>query len=348
MSDWMQTLTAALGGSAIIAKELPDKIAVIPTSYSELDHHVMGCGGLPRGKAIEVYAPTSVGKSTVTYNLIAALQKQSFRCALFDAEKAYTKSYGAGCGINNNELLLPEFGSGEDMLYKMKVLIALDICDAIFLDSMNAVSSQVKVEAEDLNMRDRLSNAVMFKDFSEALDNGFKIKTLPDMQNKDGKFIINTKTRVVFDPDKGKIITENNLHKLSDKKCCLVFINHEMKRIGKTYGVDDYTPGGVRKDFLFSIRLKLSVKKTETNKSGDNKVLKFKRIQVLGRKNKVGIPLRTCELMLYPDGKMTVGAVGEVEESEELDTIEEVFLESPKEPINREKTQKLKNLLSNT
>lgn len=346
---WTDSIISALGGSATIASALPDEIAVIPTGYKELDNHVMGCGGLPRGRAIELYAAPSVGKSTVAYNLIGALQRQGLKCALFDAEKAYTKSYGAACGINNDELVLPEFGSGEDMLYKMKVLIALDVFDAIFLDSMNAVSSQVKVDSDDINMRDRLSNAVMFKDFSEALDNGFKIKPLTGLQSKDGKFIESNKVRTVFDPSKSKVVAENTLHKLADKKCCLIIINHEMKRIGKVYGVDDYTPGGSRKEFLFSIRLRLTTKKTETSKSGDNRVLKYKRIQVLGRKNKVGVPLRTCDLLLYPSGEMTMcGDTGELEETEAEVTDQETINNTIDEQLPGDKAKKLKGLLSST
>ena len=59
----VDNITAALdvlGGSGILASETR-KLDVIPTEIEGLNKHVLGCGGLPRGRIVEMYAKPSVG-----------------------------------------------------------------------------------------------------------------------------------------------------------------------------------------------------------------------------------------------------------------------------------------------
>ena len=44
-------------------------------------------GGLPRGRVVEIYGPESSGKTTLTLQVIAEMQKQGGTCAFVDAER---------------------------------------------------------------------------------------------------------------------------------------------------------------------------------------------------------------------------------------------------------------------
>lgn len=46
----------------------------------------LGLGGLPRGRVIEIYGPESSGKTTLTLQVIAEMQKLGGTAAFIDAE----------------------------------------------------------------------------------------------------------------------------------------------------------------------------------------------------------------------------------------------------------------------
>ncbi len=48
----------------------------------------LGMGGLPRGRVVEIYGPESSGKTTLTLQVIAEMQKLGGVAAFIDAEHA--------------------------------------------------------------------------------------------------------------------------------------------------------------------------------------------------------------------------------------------------------------------
>src|SRR5688572_17096488 len=60
------------------------EVKVVPTGSLGLDI-ALGCGGLPRGRVVEIYGPESSGKTTLTLHVIAEAQKRGGICAFIDA-----------------------------------------------------------------------------------------------------------------------------------------------------------------------------------------------------------------------------------------------------------------------
>ena len=67
--------------------ELIEDIQVVSTGSLGLDI-ALGVGGLPRGRVIEIYGPESSGKTTLTLQVIAEMQKMGGTAAFIDAENA--------------------------------------------------------------------------------------------------------------------------------------------------------------------------------------------------------------------------------------------------------------------
>ena len=67
--------------------EAIEDIQVVSTGSLGLDI-ALGVGGLPRGRVIEIYGPESSGKTTLTLQVIAEMQKLGGQCAFVDAEHA--------------------------------------------------------------------------------------------------------------------------------------------------------------------------------------------------------------------------------------------------------------------
>lgn len=82
--------------------ELGTDFNVIRTPFGALNSLLSG--GVPTKKITEVAGSWSVGKSTLAYQIIGAAQKQDRPCLLLDAERAYTKDYGAALGVDNSQL----------------------------------------------------------------------------------------------------------------------------------------------------------------------------------------------------------------------------------------------------
>ena len=310
----IDNITAALdvlGGSGIVASETRN-LDVIPTDIQGLNDSVLGCGGLPRGRIIEMYAKPSVGKSTLAYWFMGQAQKQGGVAALFDAEGAYLPTYGASCGIDNDKLILPEFGLGEDALYKLKLLIASDSCDIIVVDSMPALQpggSSEQVEAVSLKMNQRLERAKMFTILFNDLMGGFKVKS----------------------PIKGKGFIKdadgNEVHKIYNKKASLIFINHAKDKIGVMFGERTYTPGGDAINFASSIRLGMNYMKKSRQKDENGQPL-FKQVRIKAPKNKLAPPLCEYDLKLWRDGRVESLEEEPLTYGEEAEMFEEIDKET--------------------
>ena len=66
-------------------------IQVVSTGSLGLDI-ALGIGGLPRGRMVEIYGPESSGKTTLTLQVIAEMQKIGGTAAFIDAEHALDSS----------------------------------------------------------------------------------------------------------------------------------------------------------------------------------------------------------------------------------------------------------------
>ena len=74
-------------------------IEVIPTGSLGLDI-ILGVGGLPRGRVVEIYGPEASGKTTLTLSVVAQAQKLGGTAAFIDAEHALNTSHAAQLGVN--------------------------------------------------------------------------------------------------------------------------------------------------------------------------------------------------------------------------------------------------------
>ncbi|MEY4908929.1 MAG: recombinase RecA, partial [Pseudomonadota bacterium] len=90
---------------------VPD-IQVCSTGSLGLDI-ALGVGGLPRGRVVEIYGPESSGKTTLTLQVIAEMQKLAGVCAFIDAEHALDAQYAQKLGVNLQDLLISQPDTGE-------------------------------------------------------------------------------------------------------------------------------------------------------------------------------------------------------------------------------------------
>src|ERR1700704_138699 len=122
-------------------------IDIVSTGSLGLDI-ALGVGGLPRGRVVEIYGPESSGKTTLTLQVIAEMQKIAGTCAFIDAEHALDLQYAQKLGVNLQELLISQPDTGEQALEIADALVRSGSVDLIVIDSVAALTPKAEIEGE--------------------------------------------------------------------------------------------------------------------------------------------------------------------------------------------------------
>ncbi|MCX5924487.1 MAG: recombinase RecA [Candidatus Dependentiae bacterium] len=135
-------------GSVMLLGEQPIKgITAISSGSLQIDA-IMGVGGYPVGRIIEVFGPESSGKTTLALHAIAQAQKQGGICAFIDAEHALDPTYAAKIGVNVADLIISQPDCGEQALDIAEMLIRSGAIDIVVIDSVAALVPRAELEGD--------------------------------------------------------------------------------------------------------------------------------------------------------------------------------------------------------
>jgi recombination protein RecA len=124
-----------------------EEVQVVSTGSLGLDL-ALGVGGLPRGRVVEIYGPESSGKTTLTLQVIAEMQKLGGTCAFIDAEHALDTTYAQKLGVNLNDLLISQPDTGEQALEITDALVRSGAVDLVVIDSVAALTPRAEIEGD--------------------------------------------------------------------------------------------------------------------------------------------------------------------------------------------------------
>ena len=127
--------------------EVVEDIQVVSTGSLGLDV-ALGVGGLPRGRVVEIYGPESSGKTTLTLQVVAEMQKVGGVAAFIDAEHALDIQYAQKLGVNLQDLLISQPDTGEQALEIVDSLCRSGAVDLIVVDSVAALTPKAELEGE--------------------------------------------------------------------------------------------------------------------------------------------------------------------------------------------------------
>ncbi|MPW16141.1 MULTISPECIES: recombinase RecA [Paraburkholderia] len=127
--------------------EAVEDIQVVSTGSLGLDI-ALGVGGLPRGRVVEIYGPESSGKTTLTLQVVAEMQKLGGTAAFIDAEHALDIQYAQKLGVNVSDLLVSQPDTGEQALEIADALVRSGSIDMIVIDSVAALVPKAEIEGE--------------------------------------------------------------------------------------------------------------------------------------------------------------------------------------------------------
>lgn len=218
--------------SAILASEGPkaEVSGIISTGLDVIDHHVIGVGGLPMGRASEVFGPESSGKTTFGLHCIGEVQKQGGVGIWLEAETSFDAARARTLGVDTDRLIIlqPE---------------CLDVAGDQMSLAVRSIPTSVK---KILAVWDSVAGLATRKEIEEGIDeSGFdsRAKTM-------------SRTCRTF----GEVLKNAPAH--------IMFINQIREKIGVLFGSNITTPGGHGIKHLASLRFALSFKAAVKDKDG--------------------------------------------------------------------------------
>lgn len=118
----------------------------IPTGFAALDR-ALGGGGLPRNRIIELFGPSSSGKTTLLLQTIAHLQSLGLSAAWIDADRSFDPAYAAHLGVLVERLPVAQPDAAEQALEIARQLASSGAIDLLVVDSAAALVPSLELEA---------------------------------------------------------------------------------------------------------------------------------------------------------------------------------------------------------
>lgn len=197
-----------------------DVSEVIPTGVELIDRHLLGVGGFPVGRLVELYGEEGTGKSSLVFSAIAGVQALGGLAVMADTEQALSTGRAEVFGVDLSRVILLQPSNIEDALKQMETTlqaIPAGVGPVLLIwDSVAATPTRQEVE--------------------DGLDKG----TAMGVRAR----VLGLGVRVL-------------LQLAVEKRCCLLFVNQVREKIGLVFGDKWTTPGGAAIKFGATIRLQL-------------------------------------------------------------------------------------------
>jgi recombination protein RecA len=150
LEDALKKLRKEYGPGVVLSSaDIPTNIEAISTGCFALDN-LLGCGGLPKGRIIEIFGEPSEGKSTLCLFLTAQVQKAGGTVLYIDAENAYDAFYAKNMGVDTDKLLISQPSTLEETFDTVRAMAETKKIDLIVVDSVAALVPKSELEGEDM------------------------------------------------------------------------------------------------------------------------------------------------------------------------------------------------------
>jgi recombination protein RecA len=173
-------------------------IPSIGTGLPSFDEDVLGCGGIPRGRIVEIFGPESAGKTTIALHVLGMEQKAGGICAFIDAEHALDPTYASKLGVNVDNLLINQPDNGEQALEVAEELVKSKCVTLIVVDSVAALVPAAELAGDmtdqNVGLQARLMSKAMRRLTGICATNNVTIIFINQIREKIGVMFGNPET----------------------------------------------------------------------------------------------------------------------------------------------------------
>jgi recombination protein RecA len=258
--QWGDESCMTLGGGECRS----DVRVVIPSGIDIVDGYILGIGGWPGGRMVEVFSEESGGKTTLGLSAIAQVQRMGGAAVFIDAEHALDTRRAAALGVDLDATVLSQPDTLEEMLGQVETVldtIPAETPGIIVWDSVAAMMTAQEWEAG-------------------ASGDAGRMLQVPAM--------LSNRLRAI-------------MAKLTRTRVCLIAINQTRTKPGVTFGNPETTPGGNALKFYASMRVRI-LGGAKVKSKGDGGEILGKDITIECVKNKLAQPFNKCRARLLFDG----------------------------------------------
>jgi len=251
-----------LGSNTVVTADLVQIPKRITTGSLTLDV-VLG-GGWPMNHWVEVIGEASHGKTAIALKTIGANQKLNPDfTAVWIAAEQFDPGYAEMCGVDTSRVILVETNSMEDAFESVIKFMESKSVDMVVIDSLPALVPSAEDE-----------------------------KAMDEFTVGRGALITNKFFRKVAGATKRDMVEE-------ERPVLGLMINQYRMKIGVMHGDPRTTPGGLGKDYAFSIRCEVKRDEWLDVGTGQEKQRVGQTIRVRTIKNKTFPPQQTAYLDFY-------------------------------------------------
>lgn len=252
-----KAIQSKFGGMSAAVPDADERIETTSTGIDVLDHYVLGRGGHPRGRILEIYGPEGSGKTSFGYQSVAAAQRvggigvwaESPGEGGIDVMRAQT------FGVDLDRLVILRPATLEQFFDQARHIVGMHDPDEGPLEFvLDSVAGMVTAEGQKRDAGNRKVGDV-------PLIMSDELKKLPPLLNK------------------------HNAH--------LTAINQVRAKIGVMFGDNTTTPGGNALKFYASQRLAILGGKAVKNAKGEHIA---KIVTIMAVKNRLGSPWRKAKV----------------------------------------------------
>lgn len=133
-------------GSVVFGSDIA-KVEVIDTNCFSLNN-ILGCGGLPKGRLIEISGAPSSGKTAMALYIAAQVQKKGGKVLWVDAERVFNPDYTKKIGVDIKKMAVSTPESGEEALDTVEKLVSTGEYSLVVVDSVAALTPQKELDSE--------------------------------------------------------------------------------------------------------------------------------------------------------------------------------------------------------
>lgn len=196
--------------------------------------------GLPMGKIVEFYGEEGSGKSYLAYRVVGNAQKMGYNVAWIDAESSFSPTLAEINGCDIEKMILIQTAAND--MYAEEVLdTIISLCKTERVPRVDKKGRSYDVHAPKVIVLDSIASLIpkiIEQTASEQQQIGLLARILSQNMGK-----------IAAAAEKNGVL--------------LICINQLREKIGTMYGSPDVSPGGHAIKHFFSVRLKITKRKTK-------------------------------------------------------------------------------------
>ncbi len=144
------SLNNEYGGGLVqkLGKKSTKRWPSLSTDLPTFDEYLLGCGGVPDGRIIEIYGPESAGKTAIACHIIGCAQKAGGLALFVDAEHALDLNHARTLGVDVDNLILSQPDYGEQALEVVLAFVRSRAVRIIVIDSVSALVPKAELDGD--------------------------------------------------------------------------------------------------------------------------------------------------------------------------------------------------------